>query len=327
MTQAAKTPLSSCLYEGVVVHRRLRPKRHRLAYRVAYFLIDLDDIPALGAELRLFGSSGWRPFLFRQGDHGDGASEPGALRRWAVRQARAAGVEAGIGRVRVLTFPRLLGYAFNPISVYFLDDRAGRRVAVLYEVNNTFGHRHVYGFPVRDGGDRRSHAADKAMPVSPFIPMEARYTFGLGEPGETFYLGIRETDRDGALLLAGFHGARRPLSDRALASVLLRFPLMTIKVIAAIHWEALKLWLKGVRFIPIPPPPVSGFTLGAVPSDRGPSTKALSVHASTRRGGRQDLWTDTAPARSSPTGARHPARTPAATLPSAQRAPLETPSP
>jgi hypothetical protein len=261
----------SALYAGEVAHVRFRPARHRLAYRVCYFLFDLDELPEIDSALRLFAYN--RPGLFslRDRDHGplpraDRSGPPG-LRSWVDETLRTAGLDIGRGRVLLLTLPRIFGHVFNPISVFYCYGEEGGLQALIYEVNNTFGHRHAYVLrpgPAVSGVYR--HVADKKMHVSPFIDMTARYDFRLNAPGLApggdLTFAIRESDAAGRLLHAGFKGTRLELSDRRLAWQILRFPFMTFKIIAGIHWEALKLWLKGTPFYRTPAPPRHGVTLG-----------------------------------------------------------------
>lgn len=237
----------SALYLGDVMHSRLRPRRHRLHYRVFTLLLDLDELPELSRASHLFGYNR-RAFLsFWDKDHGDGRT--GSLRPWIEGQLREANcLEAGM-RIRVLCYPRILGYVFNPLTVYFCHAASGGLRAILYEVCNTFGERHTYVIAVPDetaGVVRQSCA--KALYVSPFMPMACLYRFHIEPPAESVVVRIDESDSDGPLLVASFAGKRRAFSDRALLGALLRYPLMTLKVTAGIHWEALRIWRKGVPF-------------------------------------------------------------------------------
>lgn len=235
----------SALYSGQVCHVRFRPRRHKLSYRVFSLLLDLDELASLDSKLRLFGHNRFALFSFRDSDHGDGAV--GALRSWVERQLSEAGVDVKQMRIRVLCYPRILGYVFNPLTVFYCEASDGQVRAVLYEVCNTFHERHTYVIPVSDdeGGAIRQSCV-KELYVSPFVPMDCRYEFNLRPPGETVFVGITENDCDGRLLTAVFSGEREEISDKRLFLTFLKHPMMTVKVMGAIHWEALKIWLKGM---------------------------------------------------------------------------------
>lgn len=255
MSEAAQ----SRLYEGRVFHKRLRPRAHELSYRVFYTLIDLDELPELARRSRLFAHNRFSLLSFHDRDHGDGSGRP--IRQWVEAQLMRAGIETG-GRILVLSFPRILGYAFNPLTLYFCHGRDGKLAAMLYEVNNTFGDRHSYLIPVEDGeAAMLSQECDKAFYVSPFIEVAGRYHFKLVRPGKRLVMTIRESDGEGALLTASFSGEAAPFSDRALLRAWLRHPLMTLKVIAGIHVEAFKLWRKGLKLAERPAAPASPVTI------------------------------------------------------------------
>lgn len=250
----------SSLYVGRVAHDRLRPCRHRLSYDVFYLLLDLDEIETLAGASRLFRSGRFGLVSFDSRDHGDGSDVP--LLVQVERHLRAAGLMPDGGRTTLLTLPRILGYVFNPISIYFCHRRTGELAAVLYEVTNTFGDRHIYLVAV-DSPDRPlRQQSDKALHVSPFLDMDMRYTFRLTPPAERFALAVTTHDHQGPMLVATFEATRRELTDRMLVRALAGYPLMTLKVIAAIHWQALLLWLKGLAVRGRPDPPARPVTIG-----------------------------------------------------------------
>jgi DUF1365 family protein len=244
----------SCLYTGTVMHRRFKPRAHRLNYRVFWTLLDLDELPRLSARLRLFSLERFNLFGFRNADHGDGSSRP--LRQQVETLLAAAGIDLDGGAIRLLCMPRLLGFVFNPISVYYCYDRGGTLKVLLYEVHNTFGQRHSYLIPV-DGDDSElleQHCL-KAFYVSPFMDMDIAYRFRVQPPDKRVALVIEGADAQGPVLVASLAGERHALTDTALLRAFLSFPLMTLKVVAGIHWEAAKLWFKGIRLRPRPPAP------------------------------------------------------------------------
>jgi uncharacterized protein len=251
----------SGLYVGQVTHRRLRPCKHSLRYRTYAMLIDLEELPALDGRLRLFSHNAFNLFSFFDKDYGSGAAP---LREQIEEHARKAGVPLNGGPIRLLTMPRILGYAFNPISVYFCHSRDGALRAILYEVNNTFGERHSYFIPVEAGESapiRQSCA--KQLYVSPFMAMDMTYEFTVTPPARKLSIAIVEQDRLGIVLTATQAQSRVELTDAALARVFFSHPLLTLKVIVGIHFEALRLWAKGMRLQVRPPKPDESVTLVA----------------------------------------------------------------
>jgi DUF1365 family protein len=227
------------------MHHRRRPRVHKFRYRVFWLLLDLDELPLLDGRLRLFSLD--RPNLFAHyaRDHGDGSDVP--LRGQIDALLAGAGIDLGGGAVRLLCMPRMLGYVFNPLSVYYCYRADGGLAALVHEVHNTFGERHAYVIPVAasDGAIRQD--CRKAFYVSPFMDMDLRYAFRVAPPAERVTLAIRASDGAGPVLDACLTGARHGLSDRTLLAVLAAMPFVTVKVIVAIHWEAARLWLKGLR--------------------------------------------------------------------------------
>ncbi len=251
----------SAIYAGLVTHERFAPKRHRLRYRIFQVLLDLDEAPDLAARLKLFSYNRLNVFSHHDRDHGDG--RPGPLRAYVEETLAAAGIDIAGGRIQLLCMPRLFGHVFNPLSIYYCHAADGAVAAMLYEVNNTFGQRHSYlikADPTESGAIRQTCA--KAFHVSPFMGLEMRYDFQVSPPGDTIATTIHGSDlEDRPLIAAVFSGHREALTDKALARALIAFPLLTFKVVAAIHWEALKLWLKGVPLKPKPAAPPRPITV------------------------------------------------------------------
>ena len=249
----AQTEASASLYFGDVMHARLKPMGHRFSYRVMSLLIDLDRLAEANRHSPLFGVNRAALYSFHEADHGkrDGTS----LRAYAQGCAAAHGIDLAGGKALLLCYPRLLGFAFNPLSVYFCHRADGELALIIYEVRNTFGDIHSYVLPVKPGeasaaGIRQQQ--DKQFYVSPFVEMAMRYHFRILPPADTVRLRILETDREGPLLAATFSGRRRALTTMALLRSFVALPLVTLKIVAAIHWEALRLWLKGARLVPRP---------------------------------------------------------------------------
>jgi uncharacterized protein len=247
---AGERPAPAALYFGDVMHARLKPFAHRFSYRVMGLLIDLDRLDEADSLSPLFAVNRAALQSFHEKDHGprDGSS----LRAFAQRSAAAHGIDLTGGRVQLLCYPRLLGYAFNPLSVYFCRAASGELALIIYEVRNTFGEMHHYVLPVT-AAERNTQVIrqtqDKLFYVSPFIGQAMRYHFRIQPPSERVRLRILETDAEGPLLAATFSGERRALTGVALFCAAALLPLVTFKIMAAIHWQALRLWLKGANLV------------------------------------------------------------------------------
>jgi DUF1365 family protein len=243
----------AALYFGNVMHARLKPMGHRFTYRVMNLLIDLDRLNDADRMSKLFSVN--RPALYSFHEKDFGPRDGGSLRAFAQRTAAAHGIDLSGGKVTLLCYPRLLGYAFNPLSVYFCKAANGELVLIIYEVRNTFGDMHHYALPV-DPAERSAplvrQQQDKLFYVSPFIGDAMRYHFRICQPADTVKIRILETDRDGPVLAATFSGKRRALTGRSLLAASLLLPLVTLKIIGAIYWQALRLWLKGAKLVPRP---------------------------------------------------------------------------
>lgn len=265
------------LYVGDVMHRRLRPRRHAFRYSCFWFALDLDALEETARRCRLFSLARFNLFSFFERDHADGEKSRLAVKVRSL--VRRAGMDAS-GPLTLLTMPRVLGFVFNPLSVYFCHSVDGRPSALVWEVSNTFGERHSYVLGVdRDFDGTVRQRAYKELHVSPFIDMTVDYSFRVVVRGEAIAVGIVDHDSEGVLMTAALSARHRALDDRALLATFLRIPLVTMKVVAAIHWEALRLWLKGVKFRRTPAGhnhPVAAHTVSAGPaaSSRAPGAIA-----------------------------------------------------
>ena len=251
---------ATAIYESTVRHRRFQPMGHQLKYGVWSMLIDLDEIDDVARTNPFLSRNSWNLVAFHDKDHGprDGSS----LRAWFEGHLASAGVDLDGGPVRILVFPRILGYTFNPITVWFGYDRDERLRAVLYEVHNTFGHAHSHLAVLPSGVDSDErvprHGFDKTLHVSPFFDQIGRYRITLSPPTEDYSIVIEYLDEEGEkLLTASQVGKRIPLTARSLIKQFFTSPLLTFKVIAGIHWEAIKLFRKGAKYRSVPPPPAT----------------------------------------------------------------------
>jgi uncharacterized protein len=263
------------VYTGRTVHVRFKPFVHRLAYEVFQILVDVDHLDRDLGPLKWLRLNRFGPMAFYEKDHGDRSDAP--LRGWVEQRLAEAGIDLEGGPVRLLCFPRVLGYVFNPISVFFGYRPDGRLAGVIYEVNNTFGATHSYVAPA-SGEAVEYQEADKVFHVSPFFDLSGHYGFTLRGPGETLGLTITKHQPDGPDHVATLKARRTPLNDAALRKAFFAIPFLTLKVIIGIHWEALKLLLKGARYHhpSLPPSPASLASLTVKPPEHSGLRQAQS---------------------------------------------------
>jgi uncharacterized protein len=251
----------SALYVGTVMHRRLRPRVHRLRYRAFWVLLDLDELERLPRRLRLFALNRFNALSLHNADHGDGSSV--FLREQVELHLQAAGIENEGGHIQLFCMPRIFGYGFNPLSIYFCHRKDGLLTAIVYEVHNTFRQRHSYLIPVEPAaGPVIVQECRKDFYVSPFMDMDLKYSFRLSRPRENVSLVIDVTDGAERVLTAALIGKRAALTDRTLVRVLITHPALTFKVVAAIYWHAFRMLLKGFALRPRPEPPGKAVTVG-----------------------------------------------------------------
>ncbi|MCL7999906.1 DUF1365 domain-containing protein [Brucella sp. 21LCYQ03] len=244
----------SALFPGHVTHARSRPKVHKLAYKIYSLLLDLDELQVLDKRLKTFSVNRVNLFSFFEKDRGNGSATP--LRAQVEDAMRGAGIEPDGGAIRLLTMPRILGWAFNPLTEFFCYNRSDELVAILWEVDNTFHQRHGYMIPVEATQNGRIvQNCDKAFYVSPFMDMKLRYEFEVLPPSDTLTIRINSFDDEGLLLTARHLARRVELSDAALLRAFFAIPFLTLRVVGGIHWEALKIWLKGIKLRKRPMPP------------------------------------------------------------------------
>ncbi|WP_428033795.1 DUF1365 domain-containing protein [Amphritea sp.] len=244
--------LNSSVFAGVVMHHRFTPKRHRFIYRVFSLCVDLDELPQLNRSCRFFAINRFNLFSFHEKDYGRGE---GLLRQEITELLSSRGYASATNRIELLCYPRILGYTFNPLSVYFCYNPDNEVEVILYEVSNTFGQRHSY-LLVNDKPNAKivRHSCHKLMYVSPFMPMDTAYSFRILPPRESVSVCIHQSSQRGTdikpILNATFTGQRQEINDKNLLRLFFSHPLMTFKVMGAIHWEALRLWLKGLKLVP-----------------------------------------------------------------------------
>lgn len=244
--------LTPGIYGGEVVHARVRPKMHKLRYRVFSVLLDVDELQKTAEELKLFSYNRFNFVSIHDSDHGEGLP----LKDYLVEIASKAVPEAPVTRFKMLCYPKILGLVFNPLTVYFGLDEHDQPCVMIYEVSNTFGQRQTYVIPSEGlSGDKIEQECDKRFYVSPFNDVEGKYKFNILQNERELTVGVALKTDDRALLRAHFRGEHKFMTDSALLKSVLSFGWVSVKAVAAIHWEALKLFAKGLRLRPQPATP------------------------------------------------------------------------
>ena len=236
--------MNSCIYNGEVTHTRFKPVRHFLKYKTFSLLIDLDEINILDKSIGIFSHNKFNIFSFYDKDHGD--RDGGNLKDWVISNLKKFRIKENITNIKVLCYPRILGYVFNPLSIFYCYEK-DKLVAIFYEVKNTFNEQHTYIFKIKNN-EEIIQKCRKKFYVSPFMDMETFYNFKLLKPNDKLSVFIKQTDADGTILTATQTGDKKEFSYKQLAINFLKYPLMTIKIISSIHYEALLLWKKGAIY-------------------------------------------------------------------------------
>jgi len=239
--------MKSAFYDCSVMHQRLVPKRHRLEHRIFMFYLDLDELDAVSRKLRLFAVN--RPSLYAFYDKDHLESEPGATRGNATAFMQANGLlPDGAHHVRLLTHPRMLGHVFNPISIFYFFDANDEPLAALAEVGNTFGEQKPFALPFNPATRRFELQTQKDFYVSPFSDVDDAFDFRIDLPGDTTRWAVDTSRGDQKTLISGLKGKRLEIGLARMLALTARYPFVTLRVIALIHWHALLLWLKRTRF-------------------------------------------------------------------------------
>ena len=238
--------MTSCIYNGTVIHKRFKPKIHFFKYKVFSLLIDLSELDNLDKKIGFFSYNKFNLISFFDKDHGerDGSS----VINWVKKNLKENDVNCENIRIKLLCYPRILGYVFNPLSIFYVFDKNDKLISLLYEVKNTFGEQHTYIFKIKEN-NLLQHNCEKKFHVSPFIEMNCSYFFRTLKPADKISIIIDQYQLNEKILYASQDGKRTDFTTSELIKSYLKHPLMSFKVIAAIHFEAFKLWTKGIKFI------------------------------------------------------------------------------
>ncbi len=238
---------SSCIYNGQVIHKRFKPKEHFFKYKVFSLLLDLSELSLLDNELKIFSYNKFNILSFYDIDHGprDGTS----LISWVKENLNSNNINSNEIKIKLLCYPRVWGYIFNPLSIFFVYDKNSKLISILYEVKNTFGEQHTYVFKIDKDNQLFEHSCKKKFHVSPFIEMNCLYYFKILKPTDKLSVVINQNDDSGKLLFASQDGLKNELNNKNLMISYILNPLMSFKIIGAIHFEALKLWIKGIKLV------------------------------------------------------------------------------
>ena len=239
--------INSCIYNGSVIHKRFKPKEHFFKYKVFSLLIDLSELKDLHHEINFFSLNKFNLISFYEKDHG--ARDGSCLANWVKHNLNINKITSKKIKIKLLCYPRIFGYVFNPLSIFFVYDKNENLISILYEVKNTFGEQHTYVFRIKSENKLIQNNCSKKFHVSPFIKMDSNYFFRILKPEDKLSVIIDQYDKEGKILFASQDGTRSNLTSKNLMKSYLKHPLMTLKIISAIHFEAFKLWIKGIKLV------------------------------------------------------------------------------
>jgi hypothetical protein len=238
---------NSFIYTGNVIHKRFKPKIHYFKYKVFSLLVDLSELELLDKSLKIFSYNKFNIVSFYDKDHG--ARDGSSIKMWVLNNLKKNNIDTNNIQIKLLCYPRIFGYVFNPLSVFYVYDNNSNLISILYEVKNTFGEQHTYIFKTDINQNLIQHVCKKKFHVSPFIDMDCIYFFRLLKPGNKISVIIDQNDKEGKVLYASQDGIRSEMTNANFIKSYLKHPLMTFKIIVAIHFEAFKLWTKGIKLI------------------------------------------------------------------------------
>ena len=236
--------MNSCIYNGVITHTRFKPVKHFLKYKTFSFFIDLDEIEKLDKDIKIFSYNKFNIFSFYDKDHGDRDGKN--LKVWVLDNLKKFNIDENINNIKLLCYPRIFGYVFNPLSIFYCYKDNSLK-AIFYEVKNTFNEQHTYIFKVKDK-NKIEQKCKKKFYVSPFMDMDTYYNFKLLNPNEKLSISIKQVDKEDIILTAVQTGKKKEFTFKQLLINFFRYPLMSVKIISAIHFEALLLWRKGAIY-------------------------------------------------------------------------------
>ena len=239
--------INSSIYNGQVIHKRFKPKVDYFKYNVFSLLIDLSELEILDKKVNFFSYNKVNLISFYDKDHGE--RNGSSLVEWVHNNLKKNNISTDDIKIKILCYPRIFGFVFNPLSVFYVYNLNDQLISILYEVKNTFDEQHTYIFRVEKDANLIQNNCSKKFHVSPFIEMDCNYFFRLLKPGNKISVIIDQYDAQDKILYASQDGVRSDFNTKCLIKSYLKHPIMTFKIILAIHYEAFKLWTKGIKFI------------------------------------------------------------------------------